>query len=92
MADEQYSLQTLALTPGSDLVAVSSEGQLVSYVKVDQPFRTPADFANACTPAGHTMANTAPLEFLTNDKLLLDAFIPNYTPQGPREYFAMSLR
>ena len=86
--DKQYEYQTLIMTPGSDMVSVSTKGQLVPFVHVDLPFRAAADFSNASSPAGHTMDNTAPVEFLADDELLPEGFITSL-PQGTREYFAI---
>ena len=85
-SDEQF--QTLVLKPGSNIVSVSSQGQLVPYILTDMPFRVPADFSMASVPSGHSMSNTVPVKFL-DDELLPDGFAATSLPQGPREFFVI---
>jgi hypothetical protein len=87
MAGEDQ-FQTLVINPTSNMVSVSSQGQLVPYILTDMPFRVPADFATACAPSGHTMNNTVPVKFISDKELLPEGFNTSL-PQGPREFFAI---
>jgi hypothetical protein len=87
MAGEDQ-FQTLVINPASNMVSVSSQGQLVPYILMDMPFRVPADFSTACAPSGHTMNNTVPVKFISDKELLTEGFTTSL-PQGPREFFAI---
>ena len=80
--------QTLVINTASNMVSVSSQGQLVPYILTDMPFRVPADFSTASAPSGHTMNNTVPVKFITNEELLPEGFTASL-PQGPRKFFAI---
>ena len=86
MADEEQ-FQTLVMNNDSDMIAVSHLGQLVPYFLSDGTCRAPADFSTASAPAGHTLTNTVPVKFLSDEELLPQAIIDSI-PQGSREYFA----
>lgn len=83
----ESDFQTLLVSNIPDQARVSFNGALVHHVFAELGFRTPAEFGNSTSPAGHTRTNTVPVGFIEEIEKLPADFIQNL-PQGSKEYFA----
>ncbi len=81
------AFQVLVFQPKSEDIVVAYEGKVAEAIYPDMGFRISTLFKRATAPAGHTLLNTAPVEFLDKAELFPPCFMTGI-PQGPRECFA----
>ncbi len=83
----RMAFQVLVFQPKSEDIVVTYEGKVAEAIYPDMGFRVPTLLKRATAPAGHTIHNTAPVEFLDSAELFPPCFMSGI-PQGPREHFA----